>query len=73
MTIGVTVWQLGLILWEMVYGRSPFERKQAIIENKFTRFLDIEVTSSFRALVKSCLNPKPERRPTLEGILSHEW
>ena len=68
-----TVWQLGLILWEMVYGCPPFKSLEAIRENKFTIYRDTEITSNFQALVNACLNPEPERRPTLEWILSHEW
>ena len=66
-----TVWQIGLILWEMVYGAFPFKSVSAITDNQQTKFEDTEVTIAFQNLVNSCLNPNPLYRPTLYQIFSH--
>ena len=68
-----TVWQLGLILWDMVHGHPPFINLEAIKKNEFTINRDTADISNYQALVNACLNPKPERRPTWEAILLHEW
>ena len=69
----LTVWQLGLVLWEMVYGDLPFEGAETIKKGEFPVYDDVEVTEGFEDLVYSCLNQDPKKRPTLEKILSHEF
>ena len=68
-----TVWQLGVVLWEMVYGTLPFKSGKMIKKHKLTICKDTEVTLDFQSLVLSCLSFDPDNRPTLEQILSHKW
>ena len=68
-----TVWQLGLLLWEMVYGDLPFKGSSEIVANEYTLSANVTVTEGYQDLVTACLQPQPEERPSLEAITSHEW
>ncbi|KAL7668022.1 hypothetical protein ACOME3_008740 [Neoechinorhynchus agilis] len=66
-----TVWALGVLLYDMVVGKLPYENEVEIINNELD--LKCPLSAGLRDLLKSCLNSKPERRPTLRGILSSSW
>ncbi|XP_076012130.1 serine/threonine-protein kinase pim-2-like [Genypterus blacodes] len=62
-----TVWQLGLLLYAMVHGSNPFQRKDNVC-----KYLDSfgfhSFSSDCRRFLESCLAKNPDDRPTLEDL-----
>jgi serine/threonine protein kinase len=67
----LTVWSLGILLFDMVQGDIPFEKDDQICgaEVTFRRPLSPEC----RDLVTACLRLRPQDRIQLAAILSHPW
>ena len=68
-----TVWSLGILLYDMVFGDIPFETDEQICSVKPIPFPGIPVSSICRDLICCCLKINPDERITLEDILNHPW
>ncbi|KAK2953213.1 hypothetical protein BLNAU_11838 [Blattamonas nauphoetae] len=73
--VKVSVFRLGLVLWEIETELVPFGEIDAVsahrqlacgVELQFGRIRD----SSIRELISQCLHVEPEQRPTLKDIFS---
>lgn len=70
-----TVWTIGIIMYDMVIGRFPFEDDAEILEhkNKEITFVDGSLSQEFRKLVKRCLSFYVADRISIDKILLDPW
>ncbi|KAF9993276.1 serine/threonine-protein kinase HAL4/sat4, partial [Entomortierella chlamydospora] len=78
----VDVWACGIVYYCMVYQGIPFRAATAQDPN-YQHFLDMRAVNNYeplerlpfgaRNLMKKILDPNPETRITIEGILEDEW
>jgi serine/threonine protein kinase len=76
-TPSVDIWCLGILLFEMVSGHTPFKAptKEALMENisKGKIKFSSHISSPLRSLLQQILEKDPQKRISIKSIKSHEW
>jgi serine/threonine protein kinase len=76
-TAAIVIWSLGVLLFEIVSGRSPFEdphcgkRRCKILHQDPT--FPVTITPTLKDLLHCMLAKDPNERITLENIKQHPW
>ena len=71
--VPATVWSLGLILYAMACGDTPFNTEEEIVRCRLTFPEDVPLSFELKDLIRLMLNVNPEQRPTLEEIAEFAW
>merc|ERR1712133_105599 len=70
---GLTVWSLGVLLYDMVCGDVPFECDAQISRAQLTWFPQLKLSEEVKSLIMGCLKVNPDERFTLADVVNHPW
>ena len=69
----LTVWSLGILLYDMVCGDIPFESDHEISTARLVWFKQLSLSNQAKDLISGCLTPDPAKRMTLDQVQDHPW
>merc|ERR1711990_720709 len=70
---GLTVWSLGVLLYDMVWGDVPYESDAQISRAHLTWFPQLKLSEEVKSLISGCLKVDTSERLTLAEIAAHPW
>ena len=73
----VDIWALGILAFEFVVGKPPFETDSQRMTKKRIRMLDFSFpqgcNENFRDFISLCLRSEGQERAKLEQLEEHQW
>lgn len=80
----VDIWAIGIIVYELFFYEKPFGwNKYTKTENDLKEFIincistdltfPLIIPDDAKDFIEKCLSIEPEKRPTIEELLQHEW
>ncbi|XP_063076183.1 serine/threonine-protein kinase pim-2-like [Engraulis encrasicolus] len=65
------VWQIGVLLYDMLCGEHPFNSRADTISRE--PYIPQHLSKYCQDLIRRCLTKRPKSRQTLDGLLQHPW
>ena len=69
----LTVWSLGILLYDMLCGDIPFETDTEILEGRLAWWEELGLSSIAKDLITKCLARDQAARISLVQVLAHPW
>merc|ERR1712113_1294223 len=69
----LTVWSLGVLLYDMLCGDIPYTTDREICQGHLVWPSHLALSDQAKDLISKCLNVKHQNRISLDSILSHAW
>eukprot|EP00092_Neocalanus_flemingeri_P004164 GFUD01004479.1.p1 GENE.GFUD01004479.1~~GFUD01004479.1.p1 ORF type:complete len:320 (+),score=104.15 GFUD01004479.1:68-1027(+) len=70
---GLTVWSLGILLYDMLCGDIPFETDEQIMRGSLVWYDQLDLSEAVKSLVVSCLHTDQRERMSLHQVREHPW